>query len=99
MEPVPNLTPTQTRIVYLLAAGNSIAQVAEALGLVRGTVNYHIDRIKQELNAKTLPHVIARCYDHGILTPYFTQEMITQMHTLGDNNFTVTVVQGPTDNA
>ncbi|WP_327408123.1 PAS domain-containing protein [Streptomyces sp. NBC_01281] len=65
----PALTAAQVRIVALLAAGRSNADIAEELCLSRQTVDYHLSRLRVLLEAPTRPALVARAYVLGILSP------------------------------
>ncbi|MEU2062500.1 PAS domain S-box protein [Streptomyces sp. NPDC013455] len=68
-EPQPPLTATQVRILALLAAGRSNADIAGTLHLSRQTVDYHLSRLRDLLGAATRPALVARAYVLGILSP------------------------------
>ncbi|MFJ3231212.1 PAS domain-containing protein [Streptomyces sp. NPDC086787] len=65
----PALTAAQVRILALLAAGGSNADIAEELHLSRQTVDYHLSRLRELLGAATRPALVARAYVLGILSP------------------------------
>ncbi|MER7916342.1 MULTISPECIES: PAS domain-containing protein [unclassified Streptomyces] len=65
----PTLTAAQVRIVALLAAGRSNADIAEELHLSRQTLDYHLSRLRVLLEAPTRPALVARAYVLGILSP------------------------------
>ncbi|MEU8587321.1 PAS domain-containing protein [Streptomyces sp. NPDC048664] len=65
----PSLTAAQVRILALLAAGHSNADIAEELRLSRQTVDYHLSRLRVLLGAATRPSLVARAYVLGILSP------------------------------
>ncbi|GAA3138295.1 PAS domain-containing protein [Streptomyces echinatus] len=69
-EPHPPLTAAQVRILALLAAGHSNADIAEALRLSRQTVDYHLSRLRHLLGGATRPALVARAYVLGILSPH-----------------------------
>ncbi|MFF4283711.1 PAS domain S-box protein [Streptomyces sp. NPDC001633] len=68
-EPHPPLTASQVRILSLLAAGRSNAEIATSLRLSRQTVDYHLSRLRDLLNAPTRCALVARAYVLGILAP------------------------------
>ncbi|MBL1083766.1 PAS domain-containing protein [Streptomyces actinomycinicus] len=68
-EPQPPLTAAQVRILALLAAGHNNAEIAAALHLSRQTVDYHLSRLRDLLDAATRPALVARAYVLGILSP------------------------------
>ncbi|MBM4791651.1 PAS domain-containing protein [Streptomyces sioyaensis] len=63
------LTATQIRLLSLLAAGHSNAEIATSLHLSRQTVDYHLSRLRDLLDAPTRPALVARAYVLGILAP------------------------------
>lgn len=65
----PDLTPAQVRILALLAAGQSNADIARTLRLSRQTLDYHLSRLRTLLDAATRPALVARAYVLGILSP------------------------------
>ncbi|GES28138.1 PAS domain S-box protein [Streptomyces angustmyceticus] len=65
----PALTASQVRILSLLAAGRSNAEIATSLHLSRQTVDYHLSRLRDLLDAPTRPALVARAYVLGILDP------------------------------
>ncbi|MFG3280469.1 PAS domain S-box protein [Streptomyces sp. NPDC048111] len=65
----PSLTPAQIRILSLLAAGSSNGDIATSLNLSRQTVDYHLSRLRELLDAETRPALVARAYVLGILAP------------------------------
>lgn len=65
----PSLTAAQIRILSLLAAGSSNADIATSLKLSRQTVDYHLSRLRELLGAPTRPALVARAYVLGILAP------------------------------
>lgn len=65
----PSLTAAQIRILSLLAAGSSNGDIATSLNLSRQTVDYHLSRLRDLLDASTRPALVARAYVLGILAP------------------------------
>ncbi|TJZ54221.1 PAS domain S-box protein [Streptomyces piniterrae] len=68
-EPHPALTASQERILSLLAVGRSNAEIATSLHLSRQTVDYHLSRLRDLLDAPTRCALVARAYALGILLP------------------------------
>ncbi|GGW42636.1 hypothetical protein GCM10010503_18870 [Streptomyces lucensis JCM 4490] len=64
----PDLTAAQIRILALLAAGHSNADIAGKLCLSRQTLDYHLSRLRVLLDAATRPALVARAYVLGILS-------------------------------
>lgn len=54
--PVPELSLTEERIVLLLAAGRSRADIAEAVGLDERTVGWHLERAGRKLEQASALH-------------------------------------------
>lgn len=50
---VPELSPTEERIVLLLAAGLSTGEIAADVGLDERTVDWHLVRAARKLEAAT----------------------------------------------
>ncbi|GGV27842.1 hypothetical protein GCM10010277_09640 [Streptomyces longisporoflavus] len=65
----PALTAAQIRILSLLAEGSSNGDIATSLKLSRQTVDYHLSRLRELLDAATRPALVARAYVLGILAP------------------------------
>ncbi|MFD8324429.1 PAS domain-containing protein [Streptomyces lydicus] len=65
----PALTASQVRILSLLAAGRSNGEIAASLHLSRQTVDYHLSRLRDLLDAPTRCALVARAYVLGILAP------------------------------
>lgn len=51
--PVPELSPTEERIVLLLAAGLTAGEIAGGIGLDERTVAWHLARAGRKLEAAT----------------------------------------------
>lgn len=51
--PVPELSPTEERIVLLLATGLSASEIAAAVGLDEQTVEWHLVRAARKLETAT----------------------------------------------
>ncbi|MFE0106453.1 PAS domain S-box protein [Streptomyces sp. NPDC059009] len=65
----PSLTAAQIRILTLLAQGSSNSDIATSLKLSRQTIDYHLGRLRDLLDAATRPSLVARAYVLGILSP------------------------------
>ncbi|MEX6633416.1 helix-turn-helix domain-containing protein [Hyphococcus lacteus] len=61
------LTTRQREILRLISEGYRTAWIAAALGIKPETVNAHILRIREKLNAKSNAHAVALAKDLGIL--------------------------------
>jgi DNA-binding CsgD family transcriptional regulator len=60
--PVPQLTPRQTGLLDLLAAGYTNAQIARRLGISQGTVRTHLENIYRRLQVSSRTAAIARAF-------------------------------------
>ncbi|WP_328540390.1 PAS domain-containing protein [Streptomyces sp. NBC_00344] len=65
----PRITPTQLRVLTLMAGGEPNTAVAKALGLSRQALDYHLRRLRTVLDADSRPAMVARAYATGILDP------------------------------
>jgi DNA-binding CsgD family transcriptional regulator len=54
--PIPELSLTEERIVWLLAEGLSKAEIAEAVGLDEQTVDWHLERAGRKLEQAAALH-------------------------------------------
>ena len=66
---VPVLEPIALAILELVAAGETTAAVARAVGLTVDGVNYHVGRTGRRLGATNRTAVVARAYVLGVLDP------------------------------
>jgi DNA-binding CsgD family transcriptional regulator len=65
--PVPRLTPRQTELLRLVAAGHTNAQIARRLGLSEGTVRTHLDNIYERLGVSSRTAAVLRAFpDSGV---------------------------------
>ena len=60
--PVPELTPRQTDLLHLLAAGHANTQIARRLGLSEGTVRTHLENIYGRLQVSSRTAAVARAF-------------------------------------
>ncbi len=63
----PRVTPTQLRVLTMLAGGASNKEVARRLGLSRQALDYHLRRLGAVLDARSRPAMVARAYATGVL--------------------------------
>ena len=63
----PRVTPTQLRVLTLLAGGAANKDVAKTLGLSRQALDYHLRRLGSVLEVATRPAMVARAYATGLL--------------------------------
>lgn len=62
--PVPELSPTEERIVLLLAAGLTTSEIADGVGLDERTVTWHLVRAGRKLEAaSTLRQHVVRAVE------------------------------------
>ncbi len=67
--PLPPLTAAQLRILTLLSAGHGNNEIAASLRLSRQTLDYHLGRLRELLEAPTRLALVSRAYVLGILDP------------------------------
>src|SRR5206468_9160037 len=60
--PVPRLTPRQTDLLRLLAAGHTNAQIARRLGISEGTVRSHLENIYDKLGVSSRTAAVTRAF-------------------------------------
>ena len=60
--PVPRLTPRQTDLLRLLAAGHTNAQIARRLGISEGTVRTHLENIYDRLGVSSRTAAVNRVF-------------------------------------
>ncbi|GAA2767897.1 hypothetical protein GCM10010103_69390 [Streptomyces paradoxus] len=63
------VTPTEARILALLAAGATTARAARETGLTTDGVTYHLRRLSSRWGASNRTELVARAYALGVLTP------------------------------
>src|SRR5262249_35512046 len=61
-DPVPRLTPRQTGLLRLVAAGHTNAQIARRLGITEGTVRTHLENIYQRLGVSSRTAAVTRAF-------------------------------------
>lgn len=62
------LSSRQTDILVLLSQGETYRAISSRLNVTPATVSYHVGRMQQRLNAKSLPMLVARAFVVGFLT-------------------------------
>jgi DNA-binding CsgD family transcriptional regulator len=62
------LSERQTEILVLLARGEAYKSIASRLSLSPGTVSYHVGRLQQIFQTRSLPALIALAIISGILS-------------------------------
>jgi DNA-binding CsgD family transcriptional regulator len=60
--PVPRLTPRQTDLIRLLAAGHTNTQIARRLGISEGTVRTHLENIYERLHVSSRTAAVTRAF-------------------------------------
>ncbi|CAL9645581.1 hypothetical protein SUDANB108_06491 [Streptomyces sp. enrichment culture] len=65
----PRVTPTEARILALLAAGATTARAARETGLTTDGVTYHLRRLSSRWQAANRTELVARAYALGVLAP------------------------------
>lgn len=61
------LTHHNVAIIRLIAAGMTNAEIGAELHLGEDTIKTHLKRIFAKLDARNRQHLVAICYDEGIL--------------------------------
>ncbi|MDT0433721.1 MULTISPECIES: PAS domain-containing protein [Streptomyces] len=67
--PVERVSPTEARILALLAGGATTARAARETGLTADGVTYHLRRLTARWGAANRTELVARAYALGVLTP------------------------------
>ena len=60
--PVPRLTPRQTGLLRLVAAGHTNTQIARRLGISEGTVRTHLENIYDRLQVSSRTAAVTRAF-------------------------------------
>jgi DNA-binding CsgD family transcriptional regulator len=60
--PVPRLTPRQTDLLHLVAAGHTNTQIARRLGISEGTVRTHLENIYERLQVSSRAAAVTRAF-------------------------------------
>lgn len=63
----PVLTPTEQRVLQLIATGQTTAEIAEALFVAEKTVKNHLANIYRKLGVKNRSHAVSEGYRQGLL--------------------------------
>jgi len=68
--PLPDdLTPREADVLRSIAAGQSNAEIAEALFISEATVKSHINHLFAKIHARNRAEAVRYAYDHGLVTP------------------------------
>ena len=60
--PVPPLTPRQTSLLHLVAAGHTNRAIARRLGISEGTVHTHLENIYERLHVSSRTAAVTRAF-------------------------------------
>jgi DNA-binding CsgD family transcriptional regulator len=60
--PVPQLTPRQTSLLHLVAAGHTNTQIARQLGISETTVRTHLENIYERLHVSSRTAAVTRAF-------------------------------------
>ena len=63
----PRLTPTEMRVLRLIAAGKTTGDIATHLFVAEKTVKNHLANIYGKLGARNRSHAVSEGYRHGLL--------------------------------
>jgi len=63
----PSITERQRQVLVLLAMGATDYEIARRLDISARTVQFHVDRIKARLEARSRPEAVTRAHEQGIL--------------------------------
>jgi DNA-binding NarL/FixJ family response regulator len=64
---VPGLTPRQLEVLYLLAEGHSMKEVAAILDVKPRTIAFHKYKIMEQLHVRTTAELVQFAVKHGVL--------------------------------
>jgi DNA-binding CsgD family transcriptional regulator len=64
--PVPRLTPRQTSLLRLVAAGHTNSQIARRLGISEGTVRTHLENIYERLQVSSRTAAVTRAFPERV---------------------------------
>ncbi|MGI5472109.1 LuxR C-terminal-related transcriptional regulator [Streptomyces sp. CA-132043] len=67
--PSAQVSPVESRILALAAAGATTAAIGKDLGLTVDGVNYHLTRLTRRYRVPNRTALIARAYTLGLLSP------------------------------
>lgn len=62
------LTPRETEVLGLIANGNKRIAIAKSLAISFDTVNFHLDNVRQKLDAKNTVNAVAICLRQKIIS-------------------------------
>lgn len=61
------LTPSERRLLALIADGYTTVDTARLMGIGRATCVIYRLRVLSKLGARNTPHAVALAYEHGVL--------------------------------
>jgi RNA polymerase sigma factor (sigma-70 family) len=62
-----NLSPREREVLAWTAQGKSARQIGEILGISKRTVDEHVQRAEQKLNARNKTHAVVLAIHYGII--------------------------------
>lgn len=62
------LTKREIEVISSVADGNKQSVIAELLDISSDTVNAHLDKIREKLNAKNTSNAVAKAFREKIIT-------------------------------
>jgi two-component system, NarL family, response regulator LiaR len=67
VEARPTLTPTELRVLEMIAAGKTTAEIADQVFTAEKTVKNHLANVYRKLGAKNRSHAVSEGYRQGLL--------------------------------
>jgi DNA-binding CsgD family transcriptional regulator len=64
--PVPRLTPRQTELLHLVAAGHTNTQIARRLGISEATVRTHLENVYERLHVSSRTGAVTVRFPNGL---------------------------------
>jgi DNA-binding NarL/FixJ family response regulator len=63
------VTPREEEVLQLLASGQTNQEIAQTLGISKGTAKVHVERIIRKLGVSDRTQAAVRAIELGLLTP------------------------------